>query len=85
MVRTLFGANSYSVEIVAVNESGLGTVLANPTDMIPSDAFDYFIQALGYFRFRIQEMDVRSIEIQVTFADIAGTKRIIETCEITRD
>lgn len=46
----------------------------------PSDVFDYAAQALGYFRFAIDQMDARKIEIEVRI-----TGRLVELVEITRD
>lgn len=44
------------------------------------DAFDYAVQAQGYFRFAIQEMDARKIEIEIRKGN-----ELIELIEITRD
>lgn len=48
---------------------------------VPSDVFDYANEALGYFRFHIDEMpDVASIEIEVQ-----SYGECIELKSITRD
>lgn len=44
------------------------------------DAYDYVIQAQGYFRFAIQEMDARKVEIEIRLGNL-----LIELIEITRD
>lgn len=47
---------------------------------IASDAFDYMTQARGYFRFAIQAMGAKTIEIEIRLDN-----RLIELVEITRD
>jgi hypothetical protein len=45
-----------------------------------SDVFDYATQAQGYFRWAIQTMDARKIEIEIRLGN-----QLIELKEITRD
>lgn len=56
------------------------SVIASQPDMCAIEAFDYAINAQGYFRYAIQEMGVSSLTIDV----IEGT-RGVTTIEITRD
>jgi hypothetical protein len=83
MVTTSAFAN-WSVVITTFNgvgrELGFNT-LSHVQNMTPLDAFDYAIQAQGYFRFAIQEMEASSLTIDVL--NEAG--RGVETIRITRD
>jgi hypothetical protein len=56
------------------------SVIGSIHDTAAIDAFDFAINAQGYFRHAIQEMGVSSISIDV----IEGT-RAVTTIEITRD
>lgn len=83
MVSTSARAN-WSVVVTAYNESGREpgvTILSDNREMTPIDAFDYAIQAQGYFRFAIQEMSVSSLTIDILSPEGRG----VETIRITRD
>jgi hypothetical protein len=56
------------------------SVVAVLNDASALDAFDYAIQAQGYFRFAIQTMGVSSLSI-----DVIEGERAVETIDITRD
>lgn len=55
-------------------------VIAALNDTSPLDAFDFAINAQGYFRHAIQEMGVSSLTI-----DVLEGERGVETITITRD
>lgn len=61
-------------------ENGAVSILGTSQSEVASDVFDYAEQALGYFRFAIQEMDARKIEIEIRI-----TGRLIQLTEITCD
>ena len=69
----------FTVTVVAFRDNG-NTMLADFETEVGSDAFDYAMQAQGYFRFAVTEMDARKIEVAVEFAD-----EMIELIQITRD
>lgn len=76
-------SNNWSVIVTTYVYSGRtpgSSVIATLNDSNALDAFDFAINAQGYFAFAIQEMGVSSISIDV----IEGT-RGVETIEITRD
>lgn len=66
--------------VIAWRENDSVAIIGCHESTIASDVFDYYEQALGYFRFAIQEMDARKIEIEIR---IAG--RLIQQVEITKD
>ncbi len=81
MIRTIVSVNDHSVSVTAFRDGEMGMrTISVQRQMVPSDAFDYAHQALGYFRFAIAEMDCARIEIEV-----ANTSGCIELIEITRD
>ncbi len=80
MVKTLISQADHIVTVIA-NTEDTARIISSLGESIASDAFDFAAQALGYFRFAIQEMtDVTSIEIQV---DRNG--ECIELTEIKRE
>lgn len=56
------------------------SVIAHLNDVSAMEAFDFAINAQGYFRYAIQEMGVSSLTI-----DVIEGSRSVETIEITRD
>jgi hypothetical protein len=60
--------------------NGEVTLIGECSSDVPGDVFEYVESALTYFRFAIQEMDARKIEIEVRI-----TGRLIQLTEITRD
>lgn len=72
---------SVVIKTYVLNGSTPGSsVIAAQNDMCAIDAFDYALNAQGYFRYAVQEMGVSSLTIDV----IEGT-RGVATIEITRD
>ena len=74
---------NWSVVVTTYTLAGPETgssVISAQRDMTAIDAFDFAINAQGYFRIAIQEMMVSSLTIDV----IEGT-RGVTTIEITRD
>jgi hypothetical protein len=80
MVRTLIDQRNWSVVVTAMRPEG-SSVIGASNDISPLDAFDYAVQAQGYFRFAIQEMDCRSITIDIRNYGL----ETVELIEITRD
>lgn len=80
MVVNLINRAEWCVVVTMQTNQG-STVIGAPHGMTAIDAFDYAIQAQGYFRFAIGEMDCRSIEIDVRMPNGAAA----EIIEITRD
>lgn len=66
--------------VTVFRTNGDVTILGECESEVASDVFDYSEQSIGYFRFAIQEMDARKIEVEVR---IGG--RLIQLTEITRD
>jgi len=54
--------------------------IARPEFTTASDAFDYHTQAIGYFRFAIQDSDIHHIDIEVIH-----NGECFEFTQITRD
>lgn len=82
MVR-LQSADNWSVIITTYVLSGRepgSSVISAPRDMTSLDAFDFAINAQGYFRQAIQEMGVSSLTI-----DVLEGERAVTSIEITRD
>ncbi|GHF91986.1 hypothetical protein [Streptomyces griseosporeus] len=73
-------STGFSVDVNVVRENGEMIVLADYDSTIATDAFDYAIQALGYFRFAIQSMDARKIQIIVRLGN-----QIIQVTEIAKE
>lgn len=61
-------------------QNGEVAILGTCQSEAASDVFEYVEAALAYFRFAIQEMDARKIEIEVRI-----TGRLVQLIEITRD
>lgn len=78
MVRTTI-SSEFVVEIMTrrIDGSNLLKRFATP---IASDAFDYQAQAIGHFRFAIQESDIQQIDIEMIH-----NGECVEMTEITRD
>jgi len=79
MVIISFAEENYRVAVYSHSSEG-ASVVAATNDMAASDAFDYYTQAVGYFRFAIQEMNCRSIEVEVRRGG-----ELVQIAEITRD
>ena len=79
MVIVSFAQDNYKAAVFVYRADGASCVSAQQ-DMAASDAFDFYTQAIGYFRFAIQEMDCRSIEIEVRRGE-----ELVQIAEITRD
>jgi hypothetical protein len=58
--------------------NGEVAIIGESSSEAPSDVFEYVEAALAYFRFAIQEMDARMIEIEVRI-----TGRLIQSTQIT--
>lgn len=80
MVRTMSLSSDWRVEVKGFKSDG-SISIASKADLSPLDAFDYAVQAQGYFRFAIQEMQVWSISIDL----IDGDGKAIESIEITKE
>lgn len=81
MVRTVVSVHDYSVSVTMFRSGEMEVrTLSEQRSLTPSDAGDYFTQAIGYFRFAIGEMDCERIEVEM--ANSAGC---VELTEITRD
>ena len=66
--------------VIVWRENGDVSIIGTTESTVASDVFDYYEQALGYFRFAIETMDARKIEIEVR---IDG--RLIQQVEISKD
>lgn len=80
MVRNLLDRSNWRVVVKSYTIEG-ESVIGVLNDANPLDAFDYAIQAQGYFRFAIREMPCLSIGIELI--DHLGSG--VEFIEITRD
>jgi hypothetical protein len=80
MVRTLSLSTEWRVVVTVFRSTG-SSVLQTVYNLGALDAFDYAIQAQGYFRFAVQQMDVRELTIDVINPQGAA----IETIEVTKD
>lgn len=82
MVRTIISQGQFEVQVHVTRNSDAGlSLIANPRNMIGSDAFDYFTQALGYFRHAISTMS----DAQKVTVSISRSGETVEETEITRD
>lgn len=80
MVRTLSLSTEWRVVVTVFRSTG-SSVLQTVNNLGALDAFDYAIQAQGFFRFAIQSMDARELTIDVINPQGVG----IESIEITKD
>lgn len=81
MVRTVVSVRDFSISVTLFRRNEMEIrLLSEQRNLTPSDAGDFFQQALGYFRFAIQEMDCERIEVEM-----ANTSGCVELTEITRD
>lgn len=83
MVRISSPLTNWRVVITTYVLSGRepgSSVIAVQNDMTAIDAFDYALNAQGYFRYAIQEMGVSSLTI-----DVIEGSRGVTSIEITRD
>lgn len=83
MVRTNSLSTNWRVVVTTytlVGRSPGSSVIATLNDTSAMDAFDFAINAQGYFRIAIQEMGISSLTI-----DVIEGSRAVETIEITRD
>jgi hypothetical protein len=83
MVHNSSLSTNWSVVVTTYVLSGRepgSSVIASIHDTSAFDAFDFAINAQGYFRHAIQDMGVSSLTI-----DVIEGSRAVESIEITRD
>ncbi len=79
MVSVLVGPATFNVMVMGMSDEG-SSVICSLYNQIATDAFDYAIQAQGYFRYAIQTMDYREIVIE-----ISNGAQLLQAIQITRD